>query len=268
MIYSWTRPIHWPNVNSAMPFPLAHPAAVLPLRRFCPRWLDFPALVIGSVVPDAGYLISPGHLAPFTHRLIAGTFVFCLPVGFLLWLAFDWLRNPIIARLPLSYRVTFPPRRPPGPWQPFRGAFSLLLGTLTHWLLDSSTHWNGCFVRHSAALQRPLVRIGHGYLPAFDALYYLCTFLGTLFLTAAYLNWLSRASQSPLLRSTGVSLGSAILAGAATTVVAWNCRTGPALHSALILVFILLGYAAITAICLRQSSRPPESNGEASPLEP
>ena len=28
-----------------MPFTLAHPAAVLPLKRFCPRYLSFPALI-------------------------------------------------------------------------------------------------------------------------------------------------------------------------------------------------------------------------------
>jgi len=32
-----------------MPFPLAHPAAVLPLKRFCPQRLSFSALVIGAL---------------------------------------------------------------------------------------------------------------------------------------------------------------------------------------------------------------------------
>ena len=46
-------------IFSLMPFPLAHPAAVLPFRRYCSRWLNFPALVIGSLVPDLGYLFPP-----------------------------------------------------------------------------------------------------------------------------------------------------------------------------------------------------------------
>ena len=30
----------------AMPWTLAHPAAILPLRRFAPRWLSLPALIL------------------------------------------------------------------------------------------------------------------------------------------------------------------------------------------------------------------------------
>jgi hypothetical protein len=40
-----------------MPFPLAHPAAVLPLRRYCPKYLSFPVLIVGSLVPDVGYCL-------------------------------------------------------------------------------------------------------------------------------------------------------------------------------------------------------------------
>ncbi|MFX7840593.1 DUF4184 family protein, partial [Acinetobacter baumannii] len=29
-----------------MPWTFAHPAAMLPLRRLCPRWLSWPALVL------------------------------------------------------------------------------------------------------------------------------------------------------------------------------------------------------------------------------
>jgi hypothetical protein len=38
-----------------MPFPLAHPVAVLPFRRYCPRFFSLPALVAGSLVPDYGH---------------------------------------------------------------------------------------------------------------------------------------------------------------------------------------------------------------------
>ena len=67
-----------------MPFPTAHPAAVLPLRRYCPRLFNFPALIIGSLVPDLGY-----PLARFyrqfgdTSHTFYGSFVFCLPAGLL-----------------------------------------------------------------------------------------------------------------------------------------------------------------------------------------
>ena len=84
-----------------MPFPLAHPAAVLPLRRCCPRYLSFPALVIGSLCPDSGYLFHAGN---FSHRFLAGSFGFCLPVGLVLVLVFYGVRRPVIGILPASYR--------------------------------------------------------------------------------------------------------------------------------------------------------------------
>jgi hypothetical protein len=51
-------------LGSGMPYPLAHPAAVLPLRRLCPRRLSFPALVVGSLCPDVGY---PLGVSRFSH---------------------------------------------------------------------------------------------------------------------------------------------------------------------------------------------------------
>src|SRR5437762_2617545 len=51
-----------------MPFPLAHPAAVLPLRRYCPRFLSFPALVIGSIAPDFGYCFGDLNVEDLSHR--------------------------------------------------------------------------------------------------------------------------------------------------------------------------------------------------------
>jgi len=238
-----------------MPFPLAHPAAVLPLRRFCPRWLDFPALIIGSVVPDAGYLVDPAHLGIFSHRLIAGTFGFCLPIGLSAWLIFDRLRDPVLVRLPQSCRAAFPARFPLTPWAPASVLFSLLLGTFTHWVLDSATHGGGCFVLHSATLHRPLLQVGHQHLMVFDGLYYLCTFLGTAMVAGSYLHWLSRTTQLPMIHATSVRWGLALVIGAVVAVVALNCRTDEPWISGLIVLSCVFGFAAFTAFSLHQSPR-------------
>src|ERR1035438_3630138 len=97
--------------RSAMPFPLAHPAAVLPLRRYCPRWLSFPALVIGSLAPDAGYCL--GELGGrdwgvFTHGVL-GSVVFCLPLGMVLLALFYALRSPVVRMLPTPYQQALLP---------------------------------------------------------------------------------------------------------------------------------------------------------------
>ena len=116
----------------SMPFPLAHPAAVLPLRRFCPRYLSFPALIIGSLCPDVGYAGGRLNLEEFAHRPLVGTFGFCLPVGLVLMLGFYLVRLPLVRLLPARQRQVFLPlcRQPAAP--PFQIAVSLLLGALTH----------------------------------------------------------------------------------------------------------------------------------------
>ena len=53
------------------------------MRRFCPRYLSFPALIAGSLSPDFGYLFRHFHVDSFSHRFWAGSFGFCLPVGLL-----------------------------------------------------------------------------------------------------------------------------------------------------------------------------------------
>jgi hypothetical protein len=93
-----------------MLFPVAHPAAVLPLRRYCPRYLSFPALVAGSLSPDFGYLFGRLHVDWFSYRFWAASFGFCLPVGLLIVWAFYLLRCPTVKLLPGCYRELFRPR--------------------------------------------------------------------------------------------------------------------------------------------------------------
>src|SRR6267142_2803077 len=69
--------------GSRMPFTLAHPAVVLPLRRFSPRVLSFPALVVGSITPDVGYCFGRLNVEEFSHSFV-GSLAFCLPVGLLM----------------------------------------------------------------------------------------------------------------------------------------------------------------------------------------
>lgn len=126
-----------------MPFPLAHPAAILPLRRFCPRRFNFPALVIGSLCPDVGYCFGTLHLDKFSHRFLAGSFGFCLPVGLaMLWLFYRFRRDVVQRFSPRFRRIFEPPCLcPAGPFLII--VVSLIVGAWTHDLLDSLTHRHG-----------------------------------------------------------------------------------------------------------------------------
>ena len=94
-----------------MPFTLAHPAAVLPLRGI--RFLRMAPLVIGAVTPDVPYYLPLGpsgrplRLGLDTHSL-GSAFTFDLALGMALLALAVLLREPLTALLPALTR----PRRP------------------------------------------------------------------------------------------------------------------------------------------------------------
>lgn len=206
----------------SMPFPLAHPAAVLPLRRFCPRYLSFPALIIGSLCPDVGYAGGRLNLEEFAHRPLVGTFGFCLPVGLVLMLGFYLVRLPLVQLLPARQRQVFLPlcQQPAAP--PFQIAVSLLLGALTHQLLDAATHPQYWLVRYSPALLAPVLVVGPHRLLLCELLYAGCTFFGVAWLALVYLRWWERNAAAGLPR--GMQWFCALLLASAFLWLALDAR--------------------------------------------
>jgi hypothetical protein len=146
-----------------MPFTFAHPAAVLPLRRF--RFLQTVPLIIGSVVPDVPYFL-PERWArttfPDTHTLY-GSFQICLPLGMALLILLLLLREPLT--ILLGARLRFLCLRSlerfsekPLHW-PIALA-SVLIGTWTHIIWDSFTHETGWTTARVAALSAPVSLFG------------------------------------------------------------------------------------------------------------
>jgi len=143
-----------------MPFTLAHPAAVLPLRHL--RGLRTAPLVIGAMVPDAPYYLPEFlRLRVDTHSF-AASYAFDLPLGLALLACTVLLREPLTALLPARARwqcleALEPLRRSPLEW--LLAPFAILLGVWTHLLWDSFTHGEGWAVQHIAVL-RESVTIG------------------------------------------------------------------------------------------------------------
>jgi hypothetical protein len=131
-----------------MPFPLAHPVAILPLRRWCPRYFSLMGLVIGSVTPDAGYAFRQLDLNKFSHSL-TGSLLFCVPVGCVAALVVFALRQPLAGTLPAPHRQALEPlcARPRPAW--WRIALSVFIGAWTHILFDALTH-ESAFVAYGA----------------------------------------------------------------------------------------------------------------------
>jgi hypothetical protein len=147
-----------------MPFTLAHPAAVLPLRR-C-RYLQTVPLIIGSITPDLPYFL-PGRIplpARFTHALsethtLVGSIVLCIPIGLAVLLCGYLLRRPLTALMSARARWLCQRAMDRFASRPLNWAaasLSILLGTWTHIAWDSFTHENGWITRRVAALRAPV----------------------------------------------------------------------------------------------------------------
>src|SRR5262245_39207676 len=120
-----------------MPYPFAHPAAVLPLPRLMGRLAVPSALVIGSLSPDLWYLAPP--LAREDNHGAAALLWFCLPAGLALYALFHLLlKQPLIALLSPRLAAFTPAGLPAAPWRAV--VVSLLAGALTHFAWDAATH--------------------------------------------------------------------------------------------------------------------------------
>ncbi|HXT40476.1 MAG TPA: DUF4184 family protein [Candidatus Angelobacter sp.] len=164
-----------------MPFPLAHPAAILPFRRWSGRWLDFSALVIGAVTPDLSYcfLTDAGRygVGGFAHSL-GGCLGFSLPVGWMLTLLFYSVGGPLVERLPAPHREVLVPRcrQFPRSWHTI--PLSVLIGAITHVFWDAFTHETGWFVERSDLLQQILFTVNNRPFRVYWLLWHLSTWTG------------------------------------------------------------------------------------------
>ena len=169
-----------------MPFTLAHPAAVLPLRGL--RYLRMAPLIVGAMVPDLPYYL-PGGIAryvPVTHAF-AHYFTVDLALGYALLASLVVLQRPLTALLSARARAlclrALQPFQRPVEWA--FAAPAILLGVWTHLLWDSFTHGDGWMVHRVQALSAPLV-IGPYEGTVFHALQYLSSAAGLCVLVLWY----------------------------------------------------------------------------------
>lgn len=159
-----------------MPFTLAHPAAVIPLRRYG----DLGALVIGSMVPDFAYVLGIPIPRHFSHSVL-GLFAFCLPLGLVAYVAWcALLRQPLIALAPEGFARRLTHQRPlphtRREWMLICNA--ILIGALTHLLWDEFTHASWRQAQLLPWLGTKLTVTGGVRLRALDVVSYLSTAIG------------------------------------------------------------------------------------------
>ncbi|HEY6367991.1 MAG TPA: DUF4184 family protein [Candidatus Binatia bacterium] len=187
-----------------MPWTFTHPAAILPLRRFCPAPLDFSALVIGSMVPDLGYYLY-SNLASLAHSFF-GSILVCIPAGLALWIMFNLLRKPLCFVLPQPHRGALAAfAATPLSLRPralMAAGVSVLLGAWTHIVWDSFTH-NTWVVKQLPLLRESIFQLSNVEFPWYVILQQLSTVIGATILVAAYCSWLRLYRGSATDPSTG-----------------------------------------------------------------
>ena len=170
----------------AMPFTFSHPAIVLPLTRIKARFISASALVVGSMTPDFEYFIKMKLSGRFSHTL-PGAFIFCLPVGFALLIAFHLIvKRPLIDALPSYFYARLVRLRNFNFIKslikhPILYVVYLLTGIFSHLLWDSFTHANHFMVRHIDSLSYPISLPGGSPLPLFRYLQHISTLFGAAY---------------------------------------------------------------------------------------
>ena len=193
-----------------MAFPAAHPAAVLPLRRFAPRHLDFAALVIGALSPDFAYTLDQvndlwrtvqwigGTAAQDwscvrehwdwddVSHVFAGSFVFCLPAGLVALAVVRVLQGAFASLLPDPHRTALGAVGN-SPAVPLRvAALSVLLGAWTHLAWDNFTNGDRWLAQHWDWLRQPLFGPDHRGPSVHAALWIASSLAGLAWLVSAY----------------------------------------------------------------------------------
>ncbi|MFI6869050.1 DUF4184 family protein [Nocardia sp. NPDC050406] len=172
-----------------MPFTLAHPAAILPLRRY----LSLPALVAGSIAPDIPYYLPlPGDV--HSHS-IAGLFGWDLLFGLILLALFQALTGPVLALAPAGWRNRI--TRPHSVFRPVRQLLALLVsvitGAATHLVWDAFTQTDGAAVQAWSWLRVPVVEPHKLY----NVIGYASSIGGLLVIAAAIATWYRRTPPIP-----------------------------------------------------------------------
>lgn len=174
-----------------MPFTVSHAAAVLPLRRVLPA-LPLTAMVIGSMVPDFGFLIP--HLDRHLSHGFVGLLTFCLPMGwFAQCLFWRGLQGPLLDLLPRPLQRRLQAVLGTESRGLLRVSAALLLGSLSHIVWDGITHADGFVARSLPVLQARVFTLGDGPMVC-EVLQHASSALGLVALAMYACRWFSRSS--------------------------------------------------------------------------
>lgn len=198
LLYTKPSKLAWARMYR-MPLTIAHPCAVLPFAKLCPRYLNFAALVCGSMSPDLAYAFQQYHFSAQAHTF-AGSFLLDLPSGLVLLLIYYCSKDLIASQLPVPHRqfwLSLPSGRSlamtHGSFSDLLKAsaavcLSLLVGSWTHIVWDSFTHQHGFAVESLPLLSSELFVFAGIHLQLYKILQYACSGAGLVMLALFYIS--------------------------------------------------------------------------------
>ncbi|MBN2011790.1 DUF4184 family protein [candidate division KSB1 bacterium] len=135
-----------------MPFTFpSHAAAVIPIYHYRPKWFSITALVVGSAAPDLAFML---YVADDLGHRLSGAVLVCLPFGVIFTVWVEKVLVPVLkAKLPAMLFINFPNmlaiERPKlNVREIIVISYSVLIGTMTHLLLDGLSHDDMWLSRH------------------------------------------------------------------------------------------------------------------------
>jgi hypothetical protein len=187
-------------------------AAALPFYRY-QKWLNFEALVIGTMLPDLPYFLNSNMAFGQQSHQWLGVFTYCLPWGLAVFILWFWLCRPAALALiqpwcrvqhtiPLSIQ-SYTAQHPFGLWLAsklkqyslfwLKVMAGLMLGAITHLLWDGTTHPDGFIALQVEWLQHPVSVSYLGNMPVARLLQYVTSALGIALLIGFTRRWLHKS---------------------------------------------------------------------------
>jgi Domain of unknown function (DUF4184) len=241
-----------------MPWTFAHPAAILPLRSLCPRWLSLPGLILGAMAPDMSYYVGMhGKWRTFCHTP-EGVFTACLPVCLLMLALLLRYAGPLTVLLTEPHRTLVREQLQAPPHRFWRAAavavLSILLGAATHLLWDSFTHQGRWGTELLPELEEPLLEAMDRQFRFTHLLQHLSTALGVAVLAVTYRRtWRARpkaaaAQQDPVRRRALLACLALAAVVGATSAYALTPATLPAYTSHLVVRSVVWSTSCFAAL--------------------
>jgi hypothetical protein len=235
-----------------LPFTVAHPAAILPLR----KRLIFSALVMGAIAPDLHYYVGLGSNARPSHSL-SGAFIICLPSAFAsLWLFHRVLKLPLISLAPEWHQQRLARFASHFRFWPSKQfgliLISLLAGIFSHLFWDSFTHGYGFMAEHVEFLRTmPFQEFG-SFRPVYNLLQHLSTVVGTAVLAIAYYRWSMHAPAEAVPAALQLSprLKALVIAGIGSSASTLALAYAYADHSQRFSSFLVNGAISFTSLAV------------------